>query len=112
MMEMIDADCVLANMLSLGWKEVSIKDLNHFRERFEKKAKNIFIDVTGACICMAIDQRPDMFVWNDTIRKKKGSELWFTRKYVRSYFNWRIPKGFKRIFVELCKPAKRRSKNA
>jgi len=105
MCKVIDADCVLANMFAYGgMDQVTIRDLNLFRERVESRVDNVFVDVCGDTICMAVDQRPDMFSWGDeSVRRVTGAEpRLFTQEYVDSYFNWRIPEDCRGVFVTVC----------
>ncbi len=104
MCKVIDADCVLANMFALGREEVTVRELNLFRERVEKAVANIFIDVSGDTICLAVDQHPDMFEWCDEIIKRvnKSNDQLFRREYVDKYFNWRIPAEARGAFWDAC----------
>ncbi|MFC1643168.1 hypothetical protein ACFL5O_10880 [Myxococcota bacterium] len=87
MCTVIDADCILANLLQ-SRDEVTVRDLNQIRMKIERRVPSVYVDVTKDCLVWATNQRPEMFSLADhTIRRRKQ----WTRGYVDEFFNWRIP---------------------
>ena len=93
----INADVILSNLFATGMELVTIRDLNATKDALAEKFPNLYVDVSDGSICMAIDQRPDLFIWlEDAIYPKKK----FTSEYVDKYFNWRVPEKDREMFVK------------
>lgn len=104
----IDADLVVANLMAFHNKQfVSIRALNKFRELLESlvQGQYLYVDVCSDSICMAVDNRPDMFYWDDEgLHRREGCDpKFFTMEYVEKNFNWRIPKEARVFFDMACR---------
>lgn len=101
----IDADCVVANLFAAGQRQVTVRDLNLLRQKLEQRFEDLYIDVCGDTICMIVDERPDLFRWEDDglspAEKREGET--FSEGYVREYFNWRVPEHERKDFEKLCR---------
>jgi hypothetical protein len=104
----IDADLVAANLMAFHNKQVvSIRALNKFKELLESllQGRYLYVDVCSGSICMAVDNRPDMFYWDDEgLHRRDGCDpKFFTMEYVEKHFNWRIPKRVRTSFDTACR---------
>jgi hypothetical protein len=99
MCTMIDADCVLANLLQKH-EHVTVQDLNRVRVAIEQKISDIYVDVTINCLVWAVNQRPEMFSFeNNSIRRMK---LW-SQDYVDELFNRQIPSEIRSRVLDALK---------
>lgn len=87
MCTVIDADCILANLLQ-SREEVTVRELNEVRSNIERLAPSVYVDVTKNCVVWAVNQRPEMFDWTDQVIRR--CQEW-SQSYVDEFFNWRIP---------------------
>lgn len=94
MCTVIDADCVLANLLQRRWTVTAV-ELNTFRSFVESACSDVYLDVTSSGLLWAVNTRPDMFRWsgNGVQRVSEWSE-----DHVERYFNWRVPSHARDIF--------------
>jgi hypothetical protein len=87
MYTIIDAECILANLLQ-RYEKVTVGDLNRTRATIEKAVTSVYVDVTKNSLIRAINRRPEMFVWEeDVFRRLKEWPV----SEVEEFFNWRIP---------------------
>ena len=86
-MIIIDADCILANLLQ-SREVVTIYELNNIRNNIERAIHGVYVDVTKNCIVWAANQYPNMFKLTDdgVCRCQEWS-----KQYVEEFFNWHIP---------------------
>ncbi len=99
MHNVIDADCILANLLQKH-ERVTTRDLNRVRGAIERSVPSVFVDVTGDCIVWAVNKSPDMFSLCDNVitRKKQWSE-----DDVEEAFNWRIPSEVRQNVLQILR---------
>jgi hypothetical protein len=87
MYTIIEAECILANMLQ-RYEKVSIRDLNEARAAIEKAVSTVCVDLTTNSLIRAVKRRSEMFAWeDDTFRRLK---TWPSTR-VEESFNWQIP---------------------
>jgi hypothetical protein len=96
MCTVIDADCILANLLQ-SREEVSLRDLNEVRSRIERQVPGLYVDVTKDCLVWAMKERPEMFVLAESTVQRRRE---WTRGYVDEFFNWRIPSEVRATVLE------------
>jgi hypothetical protein len=99
MYTVIDADCILANLLQ-NHEQVTTRELNEVRTAIESKIPSVYVDVTGNCIVWAVNQCPDMFSLQDNIVKRMRR---WTESDVEKSFNWRIPLGIRQSVLDALK---------
>ncbi len=95
----IDADCILANLLQ-KYEQVTTRDLNRVRTAIEKKVHSVYVDVTGDCIVWAVNRSPDMFSICDNVIKRKRR---WSENDVEQSFNWRIPSEVRQSVLKVLK---------
>jgi len=92
----IDADCILANLLRKH-EQVTVRELNRVRAAIERKLSGVYVDVTTNCLVWAANQRPEMFVLdNSAVRRVKQ----WSQCYVDQFFNYRIPSDIRASVLE------------
>jgi len=98
----LNSDILLANVL-VDRESIEICKLKKMKENIEKKFTNIYIDISMNNLIWAVQEmRPDLFEWRSQelkIRKVRK----FNDKYVMSIFNWRLPRGIRKRFLDACK---------
>ena len=99
MRTVIDADCILANLLQKH-EQITTRDLNRIRTAIEKNVPSVYVDVTGDCIVWAVNRSPDMFSIHDNVikRMKRWSE-----SDVEEAFNWRIPSKVRQSVLKILR---------
>ena len=99
MLTVIDADCILANLLQ-KYEQVTTLDLNRIRTAIENRIPSVYVDVTGDGIVWAVNQRPDMFSIQDNIIKRMKQ---WSENIVEETFNWRIPIEIRQSVLSVLK---------
>lgn len=87
----IDADCILANLLQ-KLDHVTVRDLNGVRAAIEQDAPGAYVDVTTSCLVWAVNQRHEMFAWDEDVIRRLTS---WSQSYVERFFNPRIPESIR-----------------
>jgi hypothetical protein len=87
MYKIIEAECILANLLHRH-KKVTVRDLSRVRAAIEKAVSTVYVDVTKNSLIRAVNRRPEMFVWEDDVFRRR--KAWPSAK-VEESFNWQIP---------------------
>jgi hypothetical protein len=97
-MIIIDADCILANLLQ-SREVVTIYELNNIRNNIEQAIPRVYVDVTKNCIVWAANQYPNMFKLTDDGIYRCSS---WSKNYAEEFFNWRIPVNVLELFKATC----------
>jgi hypothetical protein len=93
----IDAECILANLLQKR-EHITMRDLNYVRQAIEEAVPAVYVDVTTNCLVWAVNRWNDMFVWEgDTIRRL----IEWPQSYVDNCFNWRIPDNVRNLVLSV-----------
>jgi hypothetical protein len=99
MCTVIDADCILANLLQ-SREAVTVRELNEVRTNIERHVPSVYVDVTKNCVVWVVNQRPEMFNWTDqSIRRRKE----WPQSFVEEFFNWRIPAEIRAGVLEILR---------
>jgi hypothetical protein len=99
MCTVIDADCILANLLQ-SREEVTLRDLNEVRSKIERQVPGVYVDMTKDCLVWAMKERPEMFMLFDTSIQRRRE---WTRGYVDEFFNWRIPSEVRATVLDVLR---------
>lgn len=102
----VPVDVILANLMDLRMNRVTIRQLNLLKERIWEEL-HTYIDTASNALILAIDCRPDLFVWDSDAEEEaicKNEISWkLSRADVESYFNWRIPDRIKGRFMKILR---------
>jgi hypothetical protein len=91
----INADVILANLFANGSKMVNVRDLNAAKDALAKSCPDLYVDVSGGSLCMAVDERPDLFCFSYQLEDTVFPVKEITKEYVEQHYNWRIPEKYR-----------------
>ena len=98
-MIIIDADCIIANML-LTREHITICDLNKVKKKIMHKFPNIYVDITKNSIIPFVNMYN--LSWEDDVIKHKEGKYW-TKEYVDDCFSWNIPEDIRDDFLKILR---------